>query len=417
MGREWVREDLSFISEKEVAFVRKVFADYYRARYRDVSPPPRPESREYGYFRFGEKVMVRHLSFGSVDDLRSEIVRTVPLHVYRSAAYYTYPSAPMEEKGWNGADLIFDIDADHVDADCIRDHTYVVCPNCGLSKEMDANLCGRCGSALQEIDWVCERCLAATKTELIKLIDVLSDDFGVGEEEMEVAFSGNRGYHLVIYSEEFRYLDQSARRDLINYLTASGLEPALIGIPSQLSGRKGRPKVTGFPEPNFRSYGWRGRILRRIYSSLLQRDETFASLSRRYRVLSDLSEAWRVEPSWAMGSARLWKELSLAAASKERVNIDPVVTQDLHRLLRLTGTLNGKTGLLTKRIGIDEVTDFDPLKDAVALDDEPVNVRVIFSPRITIGDYTIDGIEEPTTVKLPLYVATYLVCKGLARVT
>jgi len=59
--------------------------------------------------------MRRHKAFVSVAEMQEYVQAMVPAHVYHSAAYYQHPGAPtMKEKNWEGADLIFDIDADHL---------------------------------------------------------------------------------------------------------------------------------------------------------------------------------------------------------------------------------------------------------------------------------------------------------------
>ncbi|MCS7142281.1 MAG: hypothetical protein NZ920_00585 [Aigarchaeota archaeon] len=402
---------MSFNTERDASFVKRAFSSYYRNNRDKIAPPTSPANREYAYFQFGEKVMVRHLAFSSEEEVRDAIVKNSPLHAYRSAAYYKYPSAPMEEKEWMGTDLVFDIDADHIPSDCSSEHEYRICKNCGTTADKSMESCGRCKSRLYDVEWVCERCLNGTKNELMKLIDVLIDDFGVSEDELEVAFSGNRGYHLVVYSSDYVGLDQLSRREIVNYLTARGLEPSYLGIPSPVQGKKGRPRLTDYPPPDLRSFGWRGRIIRRIYQFLIQGDQ---STFRDLKNIGEISTVWSAEPDWNVGTAKQWRALSEAAAKVEGVNIDPVVTQDLHRLLRLSGTLNGKTGLLTKRLSIEDVSDFDPLRDSIALDDEPVPLTVFFSPRFSIGEVTIDEVREPTKISLPRYAAVYLICKGLA---
>ncbi len=46
--------------------------------------------------------------------------------------------------------------------------------------------------------------------------------------------------------------------------------------------------------------------------------------------------------------------------------IDTVVTTDIHRLIRMNGTLHGKSGLLKVEFPVKHLSDFDPFKEAVA---------------------------------------------------
>ncbi|MEM1955037.1 MAG: DNA primase small subunit domain-containing protein [Nitrososphaerota archaeon] len=380
------------VQDKTLRFVRAVFSRYYRSE----PPPPievrEPQQREFAYWEFGKQVMVRHLSFQSVGELLRRLAEVVPLHAYRSSAYFRYPAAPMEEKGWEGADLVFDIDADHLDLPCADEHSYRVCPVHGL-RNSDDGKCDECGSGLSEVEWVCDRCIEGARAELIKLLNVLTDDFGVSESEIEVGFSGNRGFHVVVYTERLRKLDQMARREIVTYLTCEGIDPSLLGLPW-----KGR-RVRSLRRPSLDEPGWRGRIVRSVASQLERSGEV---------------QSWLEDPDWGALRPSRWRELISRAISEERVNVDPVVTQDVHRLVRLPWSLNGKTGLAAARIPLDRVEDFDPFEEAAVLKGPPVRVRVLFAPRFRIGGEEFGPFEEPAEVKLPVHAAVYLILKGLA---
>ena len=123
--------------------------------------------------------MIRHKSFEEINQLRNFINLTVPSNVYYSSAYYENPNAPMNKKNWLGADLIFDIDADHLEISCRANHGD---------------------------KWICENCLNEAKKEAIKLIEVLITDFGLPPNNINVYFSGNRGYHIHANSIKVRNL-------------------------------------------------------------------------------------------------------------------------------------------------------------------------------------------------------------------
>jgi len=70
--------------------------------------------REFAFQPFGLESYVRHLSFKDETSLRAYIKSKTPKHAYHSIAIYELPEAPsMEEKGWLGSDLLFDLDLDH----------------------------------------------------------------------------------------------------------------------------------------------------------------------------------------------------------------------------------------------------------------------------------------------------------------
>ena len=53
----------------------------------------------------------RHFSFRNIGELLAILIREAPSDIYCSNGFYRFPTYPMQEKQWGGADLIFDIDA------------------------------------------------------------------------------------------------------------------------------------------------------------------------------------------------------------------------------------------------------------------------------------------------------------------
>ena len=144
--------------------------------------------------------MVRHKSFVDISDLQIFLGDAVPSDVYHSCAYYENPEAEMDKKGWLGADLVFDIDADHIPTSCNKIHDEWTCSKCGFSgRGITPEICPICeGLRFDAKTWPCELCLNSAKEETAKLIDMLEKDFGFSYNEMHLFFSGHRGYHVHI---------------------------------------------------------------------------------------------------------------------------------------------------------------------------------------------------------------------------
>jgi DNA primase small subunit len=94
------------------------------------------------------------------------------------------------------------------------------------------------------------------------------------------------------------------------------------------------------------------------------------------------------------------------------VKIDPHVTIDVHRVFRLPGTLNSKSGLT--KIRCSDIESFDPFYDACLLSDKEVEIEINTSVKFKLRGQNFK--EKKQTSRLPLYAAVYLICKGLARV-
>ena len=99
----------------------------------------------------------------------------------------------------------------------------------------------------------------------------------------------------------------------------------------------------------------------------------------------------------------------------EAAKIDTVVTTDVHRLIRMNGTLHGKTGLRKIEFPLRNLNDFDPFTEAVAFKDGTAKVFVSSAPEFRLGGKMF-GPFRSQAVELPTAAAVLLVCKGRAEV-
>jgi DNA primase small subunit len=319
------------------------FGDYYRRS--GVSLPPAADRREWGHIPWsaGSTTMIRHQSLLDIGDLDDFLHRTAPRHVYFSSARFADPGASsMDEKGWQSADLVFDLDADHLPGVDPETTTYA-----GM--------------------------LAACKEELLHLLSFLDDDLGF--ERTTVVFSGGRGYHVHVRDPEVRGLDSEARREIVDYVRAIDLDrDGLIQTESHQGTTRRMLRRRG---------GWGKRVHRRLIElaeTLREMDETDALA--RLRELDGIGEgragtilgqlehnfdairAGNVEAG-GPGTRILVDALAEEAIAAETAPIDEPVTTDTKRLIRLPGSLHGGSGLRVTPLERSEIDDFDPLSDAV----------------------------------------------------
>jgi DNA primase small subunit len=348
---------------------REYLAGRFRDHYRAVEPtlPPAAERREWGHIPWtaGDgTTMVRHQSIYDLGDVGDFLRREAPRHVYFSAARYDDPGASgMDGKGWQGADLVFDLDADHLP---------------GVDPEETAY------AAM----------LDACKDALRRLLDLLEDDFGF--EEMEVVFSGGRGYHVHVRDERVQGLDSEARREVVDYVR---------GIDLDFEGLVTTRAVGGTTRRELRTEGGWGRRTHRALEGFVAelRAEDRATATERLTAFEGIGEGRAetlldtvVEDPAAIrqgnvevggpGLRTLVEALARETVETERAPIDEPVTTDTHRLIRLPGSLHGGSGLTVCRIDREAVDGFDPLTDAVP-------------ERFTRRTVTIET-TEPATVDL-----------------
>ena len=337
--------------------------------------------------------MVRHRSIYDLGDVADFLQREAPRHVYFSAARYDDPGAgSMDGKGWQGADLVFDLDADHLPS---------VDPETATYAEM----------------------LAACKDALRRLLDLLETDFGF--EDVTVVFSGGRGYHVHVRDEGVADLDSAARREVVDYVRAVDLDVEGLVRTRAVGGATRRELRT--------EGGWGRRTHRRLQSFVaelraLPDDEAADRLTAfdgigegRAETLLDAFvdneravDRGNVEAG-GPGARRLVEALAEETVAAETAPIDEPVTTDTRRLIRLPGTLHGGSGLVVRRLDRDEIDGFDPLVDAVPERFTRRSVRVAVTEPGTVeldGDtFTVDAGEQ----SVPECVGVFLMTRGRAR--
>ncbi len=382
-----------------VAVIKSKFAEYYRENARSIRPPPSLDRREFGFILFKQGVMVRHKGFRDEEEMRRFIGEVIPSDAYYSAAYYERPEEGMDKKGWLGATLFFDIDADHLETPCKTEHNYWICEDCNSTgKGQRPERCHGCGSTkLKEEAWLCEKCLGAAKAETLKLLDFLTTDFGLKEGDIDICFSGNRGYHVHVEAEDARRLNQAARREIVDYVLGVGLTPKAIRLKEIIKQREHRDIL--------KMLGWHGRLIRGVYE--------FASskLSKAFEEEGREEDVWKVISGL---KGRTLEEAFRYAIQRNAANIDTVVTTDIHRLMRLPSTLHGKTGFKVVNVPVERFGNFDPLAEAIAFEEGMMAVYVRDAYSFRVGDETY-GPYHDERMELPTAASMFLLCKKVAE--
>ena len=366
-----------------IALIKKKFVEYYEQNLDRMKPPESIEKREFGFLLFKKGVMVRHKGFRSIDEAGSFIQMLIPSDVYYSTAYYENPQAPMSEKKWLGADLVFDIDADHLVTSCKELHDKWICETCGFSeKGMAPKKCSKCeGEKIKMESWICESCLDEAKKEVMKLVDVLISDFGLQPKDLSSYFSGHRGYHLHVNSKQTRMLEDNERREIVDYLLG-------IGLDLQLDKIRQSNYMEILKELKLEKFGWKGKIAKEI------------------QYLEDIDKA----P--IKSKARYYKENIKRIIEENSIGIDTVVTTDTHRLIRMPESLHGKTGFRAVEVDINRIEEFDPFKEAIAWKGKE-SIFVLEAPKFRMGEEEY-GPYEKEKVDLPTPAAILLLCKNKA---
>ena len=348
------------MTPSDAQFLRRCLKRYYFERFDKIELPPHMRMREFGYRR-PDAGMVRHLQLGDAAELRVMLLQAVPLEVFASNARYMLPDAPMGDKVWQDAHLIFDIDAKDLNLDCRASHAVFVCGKC-------SDTGGRCGHRdAWHASVACDACIRAAKGQVRRLLSILGSDFGV-RDGVRVYFSGNEGFHVHVHDEEMAGLDSAGRADLADYLAFRGALPERFGF-------------SGGDRPRRGEKGWRGR---------------FAKAAKSPDMYSGGRDAFE----------------KFVAKAAPGVRIDAGVTMDLHRIFRMPGTINGKSCMA--KTYCKDVGAFNPYRDAVAMHGEPACVRASCPVRFRMNGRRF-GPYKNEYVEVPAYAAAYMICKGVAH--
>ncbi len=366
------------MQKNNIEIVRRIFKRYY---YKYEESINKIENREVGYLTF-DNVIIRHLVFKNIDELRAYMLREVPADIYLSNAYYSNPSAEMDLKGWLGADLIFDIDIKELELDCFQTHRINICPQC---KRRDiSNICQYCNINMKEVNIPCNNCIENGKIQLKRALDIIND---LGSFEYKIYFSGNNGFHIHIDDKDLISLDSNARREIADYVSGKGIIPEIFGISRSHNNKDIIKRVVKSRK------GWKGRIIRYLLKNGKEDSLIRSLIRKRYEQFN--------------------KELEDIVKELSAYSIDSVVTIDTHRIFRLQGSLNSKSGLA--KVRVDNIDSFNPFNEAVIKDEEPIKVNVYYSPPFTLNDNRF-GPYKDEFITLPTYAALYLICKGVADV-
>ncbi len=386
-----------------ILFIKKKFQEHYRKE--PPEPPPCLEKREWGFLMFDPDLgMRRHKAFISVGEMQEYIQAMAPAHVYHSTAYYQHPGAPtMKEKNWEGADLIFDLDGDHLPEPAI---SY---------KGMLENV----------------------KYETEKLVDFLTDDFGFKEDELHIAFSGGRGYHIHIRNSKVLKLESAQRREIVDYLSGTGLDLKYFMKVERISGfQKGKMKDDKINMVS--QLGWGKKISKYFKQYLedlseLEDDEIIEELKKNgmrmkkqreniIKVINDANTINKIGEGYidiARYSKTFFDVIIQKAINENRIfsivgaQTDEPVTADIKRLIRAASSLHGKSGMKVVTLTVDELHRFEPLVDAVVFGDNEIKINVTKPTTVEMMDERFE-VEEGANV-LPEYAAIYLMCKGAAE--
>ena len=341
-------------------FVKQKFKEFYEKK--TVVAPNAYREREFG---FGDikKIDYRHVEFKSEVEMHMHFINHAPLYASFSTGYYEFPDRrPMQKKSFQGADLLFEFDAD--------------CTHSTLT---------------------CYKCLGETKRDSIKLVeDFLMKDFGFKKADISYVFSGNRGYHIYVVNDSVLNLSGKARREIVDYVQAKGID-----VNTLLK-----------ENPTIESKGWKGKLAKSAYA-YVQETNTGKLKDPKFKehALQQMKEG---NYDLFKGST-FWNNIVKREVVNMKADIDQSVTYDLSRLIRMPTTLHGSTGLLCQPV--KDMDSYDPFKDSIVFNNPPIEVTFLEDvAELTLNDETFGPFKKDSTQNVPEYLAVFLAGRKVVRV-
>ena len=294
---------------------------YYREEYKAKEIPKyitrNIHRREFAFDRIGKGPRDRFNQFQQLKYFERTIKAKAPYASYTSVALY---DDPTKRSGWDGAEMVFDVDA--------KDNPIRTCT---------------CKSGE-----VCQQCLEEAKEIILRINDNIKE---LGFHDIHYVYSG-RGYHLRIQDPELIRADSTIRAEVVNYCIAAEVPQLEEGLQH-------------FTIP----FGYS-----KVYTDWfkytvnhLQKDKMYNGLNRKLKLDVIKRKELVNTNQWGLLRGeiglRRYNKLQNKIAAINRGLCDTKVSVDTKRILRLPSTLHYKVSM--KCTAVKNIESFDPFDDAV----------------------------------------------------
>lgn len=422
--------------------ILSLFREYYANAFLDVESIPR---REIAFLTWDNR-MIRHQSHNDIESLRTAASKRAPKALYASLSKYLDPThrAPKEVDRKT-------VNCQECGDEYKSDEPKSACPSCGVENEK-ANVNTKDRRAMDlafDIDYgdipgsanrTPKENLGAAALSTFNLTKLLVNDLGFDYSDMNITFSGRKGFHIRVDSSQHPLFsdsnqkDESVRRALIQYVSGYDFSPMDFILVRAHAQSANTWHLKGYES------GWGKRFNESIeyFLKLANKDEeTFTNVLQMYmpwytdkkrygtkkslpsqKVIGGFRDAcnhyrdriMKGEDIRQMKDADAKRLFSFALARtllRYASFVDKRVTADKARVLRIPGSLHGGSGMVCCKVpSIEHLTDMSWVLDLQKelLGDEEVEVS------ISKVANTYYGVYEPGEHKVPKHIAYALLC-------
>jgi len=387
------------------------FGAYYRSA--EFWAPPRLKTREWMFIPFGGAPPIRHKGFSDMQSVRQFVTERSMHSCFYSTAYWDRPfELKMADKIWRGADLIFDLDGDHLPGVTDKDFPGML-------------------EVIHEQAWSLWN-------------DFLEPEFGFDEKYLQVTFSGHRGFHLHYRDPSLFHLDSEARREMVSFIRGEGVDvkgglARYHALSSEGWPRRIRDGMGGMID-KLRSIARKDQgymaELNSLHQGLLGQSQREgrtttkgkASIQSLAAVVNHDARSERLR-NGSFGVLEKYEGLFLDLLKTDSSVVlgsagetDEVVTIDVRRQIRWPTSLHGKSGMRVSEFPLDRLdpdgtNPYSPLHEALALStQDSMEVEMIVDDSISQFGDTVYDKQSGERFQIHEAGATFLILKGWAKI-
>ena len=387
------------------------FSAYYRSA--EFWTPPRLKTREWMFIPFGGAPPIRHKGFSDMQSVRQFVTERSMHSCFYSTAYWDRPfELKMADKIWRGADLIFDLDGDHLPGVTDKDFPGML-------------------EVIHEQAWSLWN-------------DFLEPEFGFDEKYLQVTFSGHRGFHLHYRDPSLFHLDSEARREMVSFIRGEGVDvkgglARYHDLSSEGWTRRIRDGMGGMIDKlrsiDRKDLGYVAE-LNSLHQGLLAQSQREgrtttkgpASIKSLAAVVNHDARSERLR-NGSFGVLEKYEGLFLDLLKTDSSVVlgsagetDEVVTIDVRRQIRWPTSLHGKSGMRVSEFPLDRLdpdgtNPYSPLHEALALStQDSMEVEMIVDDSISQFGDTVYDKQSGERFQIHEAGATFLILKGWAKI-
>jgi DNA primase small subunit len=359
------------------------------------------------FIPWGSKPPDRHRGFIDKKGLSDYLKQRAPHSCFYSTAYYRLPNErKMIDKDWLGADLIFDLDGDHLPGVSDNDFPTMI-------------------SKIQEQAWTLWS-------------EFLEPEFGFKEQYVQTSFSGHRGFHIHVRDPSLLHIDSNARRQLVNYIRGEGInvQTTLSGpnsgwqnrISGGISSVTHKLKIINEKGPDYKQYldelqsaleksaKVPGSTIKKVSTNKIKEIAELADEERLGRLMRDNKLRVFGEKNTPIFWEMVKGDSSVVLGSAGET--DEAVTVDVKRVIRWIGSLHGKCGLRVtemplERLNPESSNPFNPLEEAIVFSSDKKFNILLNKDDVTaeLAGVRVEG-NAGDKLEVTESLATFLVLKG-----